>query len=194
MPNITLIRHAETDWSMEDKHTGLTDIPLNTIGEAQAKKLKKVLQNRDFTHIFVSPLQRAQKTAQLAGILKKAIIELDLVEWDYGEYEGLSSKQIHKQNPEWNIFTQGAPGGESVRQATKRAERVIEKLDALTGEILLLSSGHFSRLITSCWLNIQPSFGNLVALYPASISSLGYAGKNRILFSWNNTNHLIDLK
>lgn len=183
--SITLVRHAETDWSQADKHTGLTDIPLNTKGKREAALLHTCLTPNHYSHIFISPLMRAVETAKLAGLLEKGVIEPNLVEWDYGKYEGLTSIEIHQHDPDWNIFTGGGPGGETVEDAVKRAERVLKRLSHLSGHVLLVSSGHISRLIATCWLEVPPSFGKHLALSPASRSVLGWEGNTRAILTWN---------
>lgn len=185
MDKLTLIRHAETEWSLQGKHTGLTDIPLTSHGEAQAKALKEILQKQHFDHIFVSPLKRALDTTRLCGLSDRALIDPDLVEWNYGKYEGLTSQQIHEQDPNWNIFANGGPGGETVVAAWERAKRVLKKMDTLKGKIILFSSGHFCRLMAACWLHQDPTFGNLIALDPASLSELGRDKGQPILIRWN---------
>jgi broad specificity phosphatase PhoE len=183
--SLTIIRHAETDWSLQDKHTGLSDIPLNVQGEIQAKRLKSTVNPSDYDHIFVSPLKRALTTAEFAGLMEKATIEPDLVEWDYGSYEGLTLKQIQAEDPDWNIFTHGAPGGESISDAVNRANRLISKFNHLSGNVLIVSSGHISRLIASCWVGEAPAFGKHIALHPASCSVLGYDKIYPAIISWN---------
>lgn len=185
MDSLTLIRHAETDWAKQGRHTGLTDIPLNEAGIAQAKQLKEILKPNHYDSIFVSPLARATETARLAGILQQATIEPDLVEWNYGKYEGLTSLQIHEENPDWNLFIEGAPQGESVAAVAERAKRVIQKLDSLPGNGLVISSAHFSCMLAASWLKVDPSFCKLLVLYPASISLLGKRDNHFILIHWN---------
>lgn len=183
--SITIIRHATTDWSLADKHTGLTDIPLNAQGKEEAKQLKSLIHPHLYSHIFVSPLIRAVETAKLAGLLDKAVIDPDLVEWDYGKYEGLTSAEIHQHDPRWNIFTNGGPGGESVADAVTRAQRVLEAIEKLSGDILLISSGHISRLMTTCWLQVDASFGKCLALSAGSRSVLGWESAQRAILHWN---------
>lgn len=185
MRHITIIRHAETEWSLSGKHTGLTDLPLNEKGKDQAALLQKCIQNIKFDHIFSSPLKRAHDTCTLAG-LQPLILE-DLLEWDYGDYEGMTREEIIKKDPTWDIFTHGAPNGESVDDVKARAHCLIEKLESLDGEIVLFSSGHISRAFTSQWLNLPMSAGSSLTLSTASISILGYEHQNRGLKLWNTT-------
>jgi broad specificity phosphatase PhoE len=192
MKKIILVRHAETEWTVEGRHTGLTDIPLSEKGEIQAKGLKKRLQSLHPQKIFVSPLKRAIGTCKLAGLFDKATIDPDLVEWDYGNYEGLTTEEITAKDPTWTIFTKGAPGGESVADVCQRADRVLKKLELFSGGVVLFSSAHFSRLLTARWLQLPPSEGRLFILYPASISVLGFERENHVIVSWNEIRHVWD--
>ncbi|MGE5196107.1 MAG: histidine phosphatase family protein [Anaerolineae bacterium] len=190
MQTIYLIRHAETAWTKTGQHTGLTDIPLTAEGQHQAKLLKQRLKDLKFQNVFTSPLKRAKETCQLADLFSQAEIDDDLVEWNYGDYEGLTREEIHKKDPGWSIFTKGAPGGESVDDVSKRADRVLEKIHHLKGSIAIFSSGHFSRVLAVKWLSLNPECGKLLALFPASLSILGYESNNPVLIRWNDISHL----
>lgn len=186
---IYLVRHGETEWTLTGQHTGKTDLPLTENGRAQAIQMGKILQEIPFQRAFVSPLLRAKETFALAKLSVKAEQEDDLVEWDYGEYEGLTTKQIHQQNPSWSIFIQGAPGGESLADIGARANRVLSKLKSFNGNVVVFSSGHFLRALGARWLDLPPSFGKYLILSTASLSILGYEHNNPALIQWNCTTY-----
>lgn len=186
MKKVYLIRHGETEWSLSDQHTGLTDIPLTERGKTQAEGLKERLKNHPFQLILVSPLQRAYKTCELAGFAKEAKIDPDLVEWDYGDYEGKKTADILKENPSWDIFAEGVPGGETVAEIEKRAKRVLKKIKETKGDVALFSSGHFLRVLTACWLGLSGAEGRLFLLSTASISILGYERETPVIVLWNS--------
>ncbi len=188
MREIYIIRHGETEWARDGKHTGLTDIPLTENGEIHAASLGRRLERLKFSHVFSSPLKRAKETCTICGFDPQ--IDEDLLEWDYGAYEGLTSEEIRKTLPEWNIFTHGAPAGESVEAVVKRAERFIKKLEGLEGKLAIFSSGHFSRVLTMCWLKLSLENGIRFPLSTASLSILGYEKKLRALKLWNDISHL----
>lgn len=182
---IYLIRHAETEWTVTGQHTGKTDLALTHKGEEQAKGLKDLLKGIGFQKILVSPLQRATRTCELAGFFHDAIIEKDLVEWNYGDYEGLTTKQIHASFPTWNIFHEGAPGGESLADVSHRAGRVLGLIRSVPGDVAIFSSGHFLRVLAARWLDMPPSFGEHLVLKPASLSILGYERSSTAILLWN---------
>ena len=182
---IYLIRHGETAWTLSDQHTGLTDLPLTHNGEEEARNLKKLLANHSFQRVLASPLQRAKKTCELAGFSKQCEIDPDLVEWNYGKYEGKKTEEILKENPSWNLFSQGAPGGESVADVEKRAHRVLEKIKGTSGDVALFSSGHFLRALAACWLNLSAAEGRFLFLSTASVSILGYEKNDPVILLWN---------
>jgi broad specificity phosphatase PhoE len=185
---IYIIRHGETEWARDGKHTGLTDIPLTEKGEIQAASLGRRIERIKFSHIFSSPLKRAKETCTICGF--DGVIDKDLAEWDYGAYEGMTSDEILKTLPDWNIFTHGAPAGESVEAVIKRADRFIKKTEGLEGEIAVFSSGHFSRVLTMRWLGIPVENGTRFPLYTAALSTLGYEKKMRAVKLWNDISHL----
>jgi broad specificity phosphatase PhoE len=191
-PTIYLARHGETEWSLSGQHTGLTDLPLTPHGEEFARKLSPRLNGRSFAKVFTSPLQRAKRTCELAGFGDMAEIMPELVEWNYGEYEGIKTHDIHRNRPDWDLFKHGAPGGESVEQVTARASGVIAKLRAIDGDVLCFSSGHFLRALAGCWLGFGAAGGRLLYLGTTSLSALGYEHnlEEPVIKLWNDTAHL----
>ncbi|MBS0604137.1 MAG: histidine phosphatase family protein [Verrucomicrobia bacterium] len=187
---IYLIRHGETEWTLSGQHTGLTDIPLTAQGETDAGLLGKRLRGHAFETILYSPLQRASRTCEIAGLLKHAKAEPDLVEWNYGKYEGLTSQQILKESPHWNIFNNGAPEGETPADIAARANRVLTKIQSLHGDVALFSHGHFLRALTARWLLLPVQQGTLFALAPSSLSILGFEREKHVLSLWNDISHL----
>lgn len=187
-PKLFLVRHGETAWTISGKHTGLTDIPLTENGTHQAKQLSLRLKKEQFSHVFSSPLQRARSTCELCGF--KPILDSDLVEWDYGDYEGLTSKEIAQKDPSWNLFTQKTPGGETLEAVGKRADHFLAKLRKLKGDIALFSSGHILRVLAARFLELPPENGRQWILSPASLSILGHEHGNPVLMLWNDTGHL----
>lgn len=192
LPIIYLARHGETAWTISGQHTGSTNLPLTEHGEQNAMRLGERLKGLPFAMVLSSPLQRARKTCELAGFGAVAKIEPDLVEWNYGEYEGLTSAQVHAINPGWKLFRDGCPGGESVVQIGARADRVVERLRAVQGNVLLFSSGHFLRVLAARWLGLEASAGQYFLLSTASLSQLGYEHDESepVIRLWNDTNHV----
>jgi broad specificity phosphatase PhoE len=193
LPVIYLARHGETAWTVSGQHTGLTDLPLTPNGERNARRLGERLKKLQFSKVFTSPLQRASRTCQLAGFGEAAETEPALVEWNYGEYEGLRSVEILARRPDWDLFRDGCPGGESPRDVTERADRVVERLRAVAGNILLFSSGHFLRVLAARWLDLEPdSGGRHFLLSTASLSALGYEHKlsQPVIRLWNDDYHV----
>lgn len=192
LPIIYLARHGETAWTISGQHTGSTNLPLTEHGEQNAMRLGERLKGLRFAMVLSSPLQRARKTCELAGFGAVAKIEPDLVEWNYGEYEGLTSAQVHAINPGWKLFRDGCPGGESVVQIGARADRVVERLRAVQGNVLLFSSGHFLRVLAARWLGLEASAGQYFLLSTASLSQLGYEHDESepVIRLWNDTNHV----
>jgi probable phosphoglycerate mutase len=174
LPEIHVIRHGETAWTETRQHTGLTDIPLTERGERQARRFGAHLRGQTYPHVFTSPLQRAKRTCELAGFSSAARIDPDLVEWNYGDYEGLTRDQILNQCPGWRIFRDGCPNGESVAAVGTRADRVIGRLRTLDGDVLVFSSGHFMRVFAARWLGLDASYGGLFLLSTTTLSVLGY--------------------
>ncbi len=175
---IFVIRHGETQWSLNGRHTGRTDVPLTENGERRAINLRGLLQGITFTHVLASPLQRAWRTCELAGLGAAARVEPDLHEWDYGDYEGRTTADIRAQRPGWNIFQDGCPQGESVEQVSQRADRVLAGLRPLEGTIALFSHGQFLRALAVRWIGLPAREGQHLALDTAAVSILGYEHHN----------------
>jgi broad specificity phosphatase PhoE len=192
LPVIYLARHGETAWSLSGQHTGRTDLPLTERGERNARALGKRLRGLNFAKVFTSPLRRAVRTCELAGFGGTAQSDPDLVEWDYGEYEGRRTAEIHAERPDWLLFRDGCPGGEAPDQVGARADRVIARLRPVEGDVLLFSSGHFLRVLTARWLTLDAAAGRYFLLGTASLSALGYE-HNRVesaIRLWNETRHV----
>ena len=192
LPVVYLARHGETAWSLSGQHTGLTDLSLTERGERNARSLGDRLHGLSFAKVFTSPLQRARKTCELSGFGSKAEIDRDLVEWNYGEYEGRTSADILKQRPDWRIFRDGCPGGESPAQVGSRADRVISRVRAIQGDVLLFSSAHFLRVFAARWLGLDPAAGRYLFLSTASLSALGYEHNltEPVIRLWDDTRHV----
>lgn len=182
---IYLIRHGETEWSRSGKHTGVTDVPLTEQGRKSARLLQPVLAREVFELVLTSPLQRARETCALAGLQKSAAVEPDLMEWNYGEYEGLTTKQIQLARPGWSVFHHGCPGGETPEQAAARADRVVAKVRASDSNVALLAHGHILRVLAARWLDQPPGFGEHLLLDTATLSVLGYYYDTPALKIWN---------
>ena len=192
LPTVCLARHGETAWSLSGQHTGLTDLPLTERGERNARQLGERLRGKPFAKVFASPMQRASRTAELAGFAPVAEKDADLVEWNYGEYEGLRTAEILAKRPDWQLFRDGCPGGESAEQVGARADRVIGRIRAVRGNILVFSSAHFLRVFASRWLGRPPTGGQWFVLSTGSLSELGYDHdlSEPVIRSWNDTCHL----
>jgi broad specificity phosphatase PhoE len=188
-----LARHGETAWTVTGQHTGRTDLPLTERGEGNAQRLGERLRGLTFAKVFASPLQRARRTCELAGFGSVAQIDGDLVEWDYGEYEGRLTVDILKERPDWQLFRDGCPGGESPQQVAARADRVVSRVRAVGGDVLLFSSGHFLRVLAARWIGIEPINGKSLMLGTASLSALGYENSvsHPAIRLWNDTHHVL---
>jgi broad specificity phosphatase PhoE len=174
LPVIYLARHGETEWTVSGRHTGRTDLPLTAHGEVEAQRLGEQLQGLAFASVLTSPLHRAVQTCAAAGFGAAAKIEPDLVEWDYGDYEGRTSADIHAERPGWQLFRDGCPGGESPDQVGARADRVIRRVRSVGDNVLVFSSGHFLRMFAARWLGLEPAAGRYFLLGTASLSAVGY--------------------
>ena len=182
---VCLIRHGETEWSLSGQHTGVTDIPLTENGRKVAKLLAPVLAKETFALVLTSPLERARKTCELAGLGDRAEIDRDLIEWDYGEYEGLTPKQIHARAPRWMLFTDGCPGGEAPEQVGARVDRVITKVRALEGHVALFAHGHIFRVFAARWLGLPAEAGSHFLLDTATLNVLSYYRGIPAVKRWN---------
>jgi broad specificity phosphatase PhoE len=182
---IIVVRHGETAWSREKRHTGRSDLPLTAEGREQAQALVAQLGGLDFAAVFVSPLQRARETCELAGFADRAVVEPDLIEWDYGEYEGMTSSEIEQRRPGWTLFGDGVIGGETIGDVAARAERVIERVRAVEGDVLLFGHGHQLRILTALWLEFPAAAAQHLQLATASPSTLGFEHDWTALLSWN---------
>ena len=174
LPSVTLVRHGETEWSASGRHTGRTDIPLTEVGERKARALEPRLKSMAFDRVFTSPLQRARRTCGLAGFGDRAKVDPDLLEWNYGDYEGRKTSEILAERPGWLLFRDGCPNGEQPADIGARADRVIARLRAADDRAIVFSSGHILRVLAARWLGLAPSEGRLFMLGTASISVLGY--------------------
>jgi broad specificity phosphatase PhoE len=193
LPIVYLARHGETAWTLSGQHTGLTDLPLTPNGERNARRLGERLKRQQFAKVFTSPLQRAARTCELAGFGGVAETDPSLVEWNYGEYEGLKSADILARQPGWDLFRDGCPGGESPAQIAERADCVVQHLRTVHGDVLLFSSGHFLRVLAARWLGLGPdSAGRYFLLSTASLSALGYKHKlsQPVIRLWNDDHHV----
>jgi probable phosphoglycerate mutase len=182
---IFLIRHGETEWSRDGKHTGVTDVLLTEQGRKIARLLQPVLAQENFVVVLSSPLQRARETCELAGLGKAAAIEPNLMEWNYGEYEGLTTKQIQSARPGWSVFHHGCPGGETPEQVAGRADRVLAKVRAADGNVALFAHGHILRVLAARWINLPASSGEHLLLDTATLNVLSYYYGTPALKMWN---------
>jgi probable phosphoglycerate mutase len=180
-----LIRHGETEWTLSGQHTGSTDIPLTENGRALARRLAPLLAQTTFTLVLTSPLGRARETCELAGLAGTAEIDTDLSEWNYGEYEGLTSKQIHATAPGWMIFRDGCPGGESPEQVAARVDRIIARIRAVEGDVALFAHGHVFRVFAAGWLGLPATAGSHFMLDPATVSVLSHYRGIPAIRRWN---------
>jgi probable phosphoglycerate mutase len=184
---IWLMRHGETEWSASGAHTSRTDLPLLPSGVKQAQELAPKLKNQKFALVLVSPMQRARETCRLAGLSAQAEVTDDLKEWDYGEYEGRTTHDIRKERPDWSLWRDGVPNGESPDQVGKRVQRVIQRCLETDGNVALFAHGHVLRILTAVWLGLPPHDGQLFALNTGTMSVLGFEHEYRVIRRWNCT-------
>jgi broad specificity phosphatase PhoE len=192
LPVAYLARHGETAWSLTGQHTGRTDLPLTERGQRNARRLGERLKGLTFAAVFTTPLQRAAHTCELAGFGAQAEVDRDLREWDYGQYEGRRTAEIHQERPDWQLFRDGCPGGEAPADVAARADQVIHRIRAIDGDVLLFSSGHVLRVLAVRWLGLEPLAGKYFFLSTASLSILGYE-RNRalpVIRLWDDTGHV----
>jgi broad specificity phosphatase PhoE len=194
LPEIYLARHGETAWSISGQHTGLTNIPLTERGERNALRLGERLKGTTFSEVRTSPLHRATRTCELAGFGARAVPDPDLVEWDYGDYEGRKTADIRVDNPDWFLFRDGVPNGESVEAIGARADRVIDHLRGVEGRVLLFGHGHFFRVLAARWLGLPPGYACHFLLGTAALSVLGYEHnpEEPVIKLWNDNRHVTD--
>lgn len=192
LPEVFLARHGETEWSVSGQHTGRTDIPLTARGERNAVRLGERLEGMTFARVFVSPMQRAARTCELAGFGDRAEVDPDLNEWDYGRYEGLRTADIRRARPDWNLFRDGCPEGESVAAVGARADRLVARLRAIEGRVLLFGHAHFFRVLAARWLGLPPGDARLFVLGTGSLSVLGYEHNREepAIRLWNDDRHV----
>ncbi|HET6908793.1 MAG TPA: histidine phosphatase family protein [Mycobacteriales bacterium] len=184
-PQLWLVRHGETEWSAIGRHTGRTDLTLTEDGRAKAADLRDVLADHDFAMVLSSPLQRARQTCDLAGFGARAETDVDLREWDYGDYEGLTTGQIKQTRPDWSLWRDGCPGGEAADDVGRRADRVIAKACAADGDVVAFAHGHLLRVLAARWIGLDPADGALLGLDTASVSILGWERDQPVLRRWN---------
>jgi broad specificity phosphatase PhoE len=192
LPTVWLARHGETAWSLSGRHTGLTDVPLTERGERNARRLGERLKGLEIARAFTSPLQRAARTCELAGFGARAEVDPNLVEWNYGRYEGRTTDEILAGRPGWQLFRDGCPGGESPEDVGARAARVVRRLRAIEGDAIVFSSGHFLRVLAARWLGEDPAAGRHLLLGTASLSALGYEHNlpEPVIRLWNDVGHV----
>lgn len=189
---IYLARHGETAWTISGQHTGRTDLPLTDRGRRNAARLGERLKGLTFSKVVTSPLQRVTQTCELAGFGNIADVDRDAVEWDYGQYEGHRTVEIHVERPDWQLFRDGCPGGETPDQIGARADRVVNQIRKIDGKVLLFSSGHFLRVLAARWLGLPPGSGGYFLLDTSSLSALGYEHSlsEPVIGLWNDTRHV----
>jgi len=185
MPELWLVRHGETEWSLSGAHTGRTDLPLTPAGREQAAAVGRYLAGRHFALVLSSPLARAMDTCRMAGFGDRAAIDPNLSEWDYGDYEGRTTPEIENERPGWNLWSDGPANGETIQQVAARAEAVIARASQAAGDALLFGHGHILRILAARWLGLPPDGGRLLALGTASVSRLGHERETRVITTWN---------
>jgi broad specificity phosphatase PhoE len=184
---VWLVRHAETEWSLSGKHTGRTDVPLTDAGRARARELGARLRDRQFQLVLVSPRERARETARLAGLADACQVREDLLEWDYGEYEGITTLEIRETRPDWYLWTDGVPGGETAEEIGARCDRIVEEILGVDGDVAIFAHGHVLRVLGARWLEAPVSFGGRLYLTTGSLSVLGFEREVRVIRLWNET-------
>ena len=182
---VFLVRHGETAWSLSGQHTGTTDLPLTDNGRRRAEQMRPVLAKNAFRLALCSPMQRARETCELAGLGDKAVIDPDLLEWNYGEYEGLTTEQIHEGAPDWLLFRDGCPGGETPEQVGVRVDRVIARLRAVNGNVVLFAHGHVLRVLVARWIGLHAGGGQHFLLGTGTLCVLGYYREIPAVKIWN---------
>lgn len=192
MPDLWLVRHGETEWSANGRHTGLTDVPLTPEGELQGEHLRRRLQGHPFTLVQTSPLRRARDTCDIAGYGALASLDPDLCEWNYGRYEGRTTAEIQARHPHWDLWKDGSPGGETVQDVGVRADGAIARALKAAGDVLIFAHAHFLRVLAARWLGLEPSSGRYLVVDTGSVSVLGHEHEHRAIRLWNDVSHLDD--
>ena len=187
MGELLLARHGETEWSLSGRHTGRTDLPLTENGRRRARALGARLEGRSFALVLVSPLRRAAETCELAGLAGQAQVREDLEEWDYGDYEGMTTNDIHEQRPGWSLWRDGCPNGEAAAAVGERADRVVAEVRDADGDMIAFGHGHMLRVLGARWLGLPPEDGGLLALGTAALCVLGYEHDLPVIVHWNLT-------
>jgi broad specificity phosphatase PhoE len=182
---VYLLRHGETEWSLNGRHTGVTDVPLTENGRKLARQLQPILAEEKFVMVLSSPLQRARDTCELAGLGTLASVDRDLMEWNYGEYEGLTTDEIRQTRPDWSVFRDGCPGGESPLQVSVRADRIVSRVRTVDGNVALFSHGHILRVLAARWINLSAGYGENFLLDTATLNVLGYYRESPAFKIWN---------
>ena len=185
--DVLLVRHGETEWSRARKHTGRTDVSLTEAGRTQAQLVGTALENRPFAAVWTSPLSRAWETCRLAGFGEVAAPRNELMEWDYGEYEGYTTPEIRGERPGWTLWREGVLRGETIDEVGARVDRLLAEAASIPGDVLLFAHGHVLRVLAARWLGLEPSCGRLFALDPGTLSVLGYERETRVLRLWNQS-------
>jgi broad specificity phosphatase PhoE len=189
-PEVLLVRHGQTEWSLDGRHTGTTDIPLTEEGRAQARALGERLGGREFALVLTSPLGRARETCELAGLGARAQVRDDLTEWDYGEYEGVTTADIRKRDPDWLLWRDGCPGGETAAEVGARVDRVIAEVRAADADCALFAHGHVLRVLAARWIDLAPQAGGRFGLSTATVSVMGWEREVPAFWLWNGAGHL----
>jgi broad specificity phosphatase PhoE len=189
LPKLVLARHGETEWSATGKHTSVTDVPLLESGRRDAERLGARLAGREFALVLTSPRERARETARLSGLGDAAQVDDDLVEVDYGEYEGRTTPEIREERPGWSVWTDGSPDGETVEEVGVRADRVIERALAAGGDVAVFAHGHLLRILAARWIGLPADYGGHLALSTGSYSELGFERERRVIWVWNDVGH-----
>ena len=181
-----LIRHGETEWSLTGRHTGRTDLPLLPEGEEQVRGLRPTMAAYDFAAVLTSPLRRARDTCELAGLGEGALIEPELAEWDYGSYDGVTTDEIRRDRPTWELFADGAPGGETAAQVGERVDRVIARVRAVDGDVACVAHSHVLRVMGARWIGLDATAGRSLVMGPAAFSELGWEREHPVIIRWNH--------
>jgi broad specificity phosphatase PhoE len=188
---VVLVRHGQTEWSLSGQHTGRTDIPLTGEGRRNGEAIRERLAGREFERVITSPLARAAETCRLAGFGDVSEVRDELLEWNYGEYEGLTTPEIREQRPDWLLWRDGCPGGETAAEVGARADRLIAELRGLDGDAALFAHGHLLRVLAARWVELPPEDGGRLALSTAAICVLGWEREVPVIWLWNDTSHAV---